>query len=540
MKQKTFERFLFVGLGMICLLSSGGTSCAQHRQDIHVIPAPAAVEMKKGHFLLGNDVKIVVQTHTKEIYDIASYLSSQGKLVSNLDIQIVESVEPGYSTIKLDIDTHAVKKESYRLQIHKKEILVVGASPSGLFYGIQTLLQLMDVPRRKANEFSVPCLDIQDEPTFAWRGMHLDVSRHFFPVAFIKKMIDMLAMQKMNVFHWHLTDDQGWRIEIKKYPRLTEIGSYREDTIPIVTSAGNTGEVSRVCGYYTQDEIRDVVSYAQSRYVTIVPEIEMPGHAVAALSAYPEFSCTGGPFKVYNQWGITEDVFCPGKDATFEFLENILNEVIELFPGPYIHIGGDECPKTRWKTCSLCQNRIREEKLKGESDLQSYFTKRIEKFVASRGKKLIGWDEILEGGLPERAAVMSWRGMKGGIEAARSGHDVVMTPTDYCYFDLYQAQKNEPKAQEGFLPLEKVYSFNPVPLTLPMPGRLHILGAQANVWTEYISTEQHAEYMIFPRLCAMAEVLWTPPGKQDFTSFRSRLPFYLNRLQKYHVSYRPL
>jgi hexosaminidase len=295
-----------------------------------------------------------------------------------------------------------------------------------------------------------------------------------------------------------------------------------------------------VGGYYTQDDIREVVEYAQIRFVTIIPEIEMPGHAVAALSAYPEYSCTGGPFCVYNHWGVSDDVFCPGKDQTFEFLENILGEVIDLFPGPYIHVGGDECPKTRWKVCPMCQKRIRDEHLEGEAALQSYFIKRIEKFVASRGKKLIGWDEILEGGLPERATVMSWRGTQGGIDAARSGHDVIMTPVNYCYLDQYQAQKNEPMAQEGFLPLEKVYAFNPIPLTLPMPGRLHILGGQACVWTEYIPTEQHAEYMIFPRLCAMAEVLWSPPGKQDYASFLIRLPFFLKRLQKYQVTFRAL
>jgi hexosaminidase len=307
------------------------------------------------------------------------------------------------------------------------------------------------------------------------------------------------------------------------------------------TETGQQFDGTRYGGFYTQEEIKEVIQYAQSRYITIVPEIEMPGHAVAVLAAYPEYSCTGGPFKVYTKWGISDDVFCAGKEGTFELLENILEEVTALFPGPYIHVGGDECPKTRWKACPDCQKRIKDNGLKDELELQSYFIKRMEKFIASKGKKIIGWDEILEGGLPERAAVMSWRGYAGGIEAAHAGHDVVMTPTDYCYFDYYQGpEKEEPLAIGGFLPLEKVYSFNPLPPLLEANGAKHILGAQANLWTEYITDEKKAEYMIFPRICAMAEILWTPKNLQDYTFFLFRMETYSKRLQKFNINFHPI
>jgi hexosaminidase len=373
--------------------------------------------------------------------------------------------------------------------------------------------------------------------------MHLDVCRHFFPVEFVKKMIDMLAVYKMNTFHWHLTDDQGWRIEIKKYPKLTEIGAWRDETmVGHYTENDQKFDGTRYGGFYTQEQIKDVVAYAGKRFITVVPEIEMPGHAVAALSAYPEFSCNGGPFKVYTKWGVSDDVYCAGKEETFKFLEDILEEVVALFPGQYIHIGGDECPKTRWKVCPTCQKRMKDEGLKNELELQSYFVKRIERFVASKGKKLIGWDEILEGGLPERATVMSWRGYEGGLEAARSGHDVVMTPGSHCYFDSYQSkdQTKEPLAIGGFLPLKKVYSFNPIPAELTPQEAKHILGAQANLWTEYITSEKQAEYMIFPRICAMAEILWSPKIKQDYRQFLTRLDGHLKRLQKDNINYRPL
>jgi len=375
---------------------------------------------------------------------------------------------------------------------------------------------------------SLPQVHIVDKPRFRWRGVHLDSSRHFFPKEWVKRLIDLAAYYKLNTFHWHLTDDQGWRLEIKKYPRLTEVGAWRRETMEDGEPYG---------GFYTQEEVKEIVDYARRRFITIVPEVEMPGHCLAALAAYPELSCTGGPFKVGTEWGVMNDVFCAGSEETFAFLENVLAEVIELFPGEFIHIGGDEVPKLRWKNCLRCQARIKAEGLKDESELQSYFIKRIEAFLNSRGRRLIGWDEILEGGLAPRATVMSWRGVTGGIEAARSGHDVVMTPTSHCYFDYYQGRVDEPKAIGGFLPVDKVYSYEPIPAGLKPEEAAHILGAQANLWTEYIATPEHAEYMLFPRLWALAEVVWSPKEK-NWADFENRLRAHYDRLALRGVNYR--
>ncbi len=523
------------------MISIEGLSFAQNTKELNIIPAPANVDYKNGHFNFNNKVQIVVLSTDKEIQAIAIYCKNQIRILNNIDLPVDTSVKKDKNSILLKTGYTAANKEAYSITVNKKQIIINGAGPAGLFYGVQSLLQLIYPSQVNGSEVRIPSMEIYDAPNFAWRGMHLDVCRHFFPVSFIKTMIDMLALHKMNILHWHLTDDQGWRIEIKKYPKLTAIGGFRDETMKgHYPEDENKFDGIRYGGFYTQDEIKEVVNYAKTRYVTIVPEIEMPGHSVAALSAYPEFSCTGGPFKVYTRWGISEDVFCPGKDETFKFLEYILDEVIDLFPGPYIHVGGDECPKTRWKACPYCQKRIKDEGLKDETALQSYFVGRIESYLSSKGKTLIGWDEIADGDIPARAIIMSWRGSNGGIVAANAGHDVIMTPGDYCYFDQYQSLKKEPLAIGGLLPLDKVYSFNPIPLTLPVPGRYHIIGAQANVWTEYISDEQHAEYMIFPRLCAMAEVLWTPALKHNYNSFLNRLPYHLRRLQKYNVNYHPL
>ncbi|MDP4209042.1 MAG: beta-N-acetylhexosaminidase [Bacteroidota bacterium] len=515
---------------------------AQNTSASAIIPIPASINTEKGEFTLTSKTKIVVSDNNLATIETAKYLADQAKILCGLNLSIVTTSKSVKNSIVLNTKASG-KKESYHLKVGKKNIVISGADQSGLFYGVQTLLQMISSAAENSPKIVIACADINDEPSFTWRGMHLDVSRHFFPVEFVKKMIDMLAMYKINTFHWHLTDDQGWRIEIKKYPKLTEIGGWRDKTmIGHYTENDQKFDSTRYGGFYTQEQIKDVVTYAQKRYITVVPEIEMPGHAVAALSAYPQFSCTGGSFKTYTKWGVSDDVYCAGKEETFSFLEDILDEVVALFPGQYIHIGGDECPKTRWKACPACQKRIKDEGLKNELELQSYFVKRIEKFIVSKGKKLIGWDEILEGGLPERAAVMSWRGYEGGVEAAHTGHDVVMTPGGYCYFDHYQSQDqtNEPLAFGGFLPLEKVYSFSPVPPELSAEEAKHILGAQANVWTEYIPTEKQAEYMIFPRICAMSEILWSPKAKQDYTQFLSRLNGNLKRLQKAGINYRPL
>lgn len=418
----------------------------------------------------------------------------------------------------------------YSLQVGDQGVRVLATEKKGIFYGIQSLLQLVRVD--STNHLSIQQTSIQgDYPRFAWRGMHLDVCRHFFPVEFIKRYIDLLALHKMNVFHWHLTDDQGWRIEIKQFPKLTSIGGWR-NTSMIGHYSENRFDSVRYGGFYTQAEIAEVVQYATERHITVVPEIEMPGHAMAALSAYPEFSCTGGPFTVPGKWGVFDDVFC-AKDETFQFLEKILDEVSSLFPSKYIHIGGDECPKTRWKTCKNCQKRIKDEKLKDEHELQSYFIQRIEKYLNAKGKQVIGWDEILEGGLAPNAAVMSWRGTEGGIAAAQLKHPVVMTPGSHCYFDHYQGDARlEPIAIGGFTPLEKVYQFDPIPATLKADEAQYILGAQANVWTEYILNEQHVEYMAMPRMAAMAEVLWTYPAKRDYADFFRRIEILCNLYQK--------
>src|SRR4030095_6565101 len=371
--------------------------------------------------------------------------------------------------------------------------------------------------------------------------MHLDVGRHFMPVEFVKKYIDLLAYYKMNYFHWHLTEDQGWRIEIKKYPKLQEIAAWRDETlIGHYSDQPVQYDGLRYGGYYTQEEIKDVVKYAEDRFVTIIPEIEMPGHSQAALAAYPELACTPGPFKVATSWGVFEDVFCP-YDTTFSFLQDVLDEVVSLFPSKYIHIGGDECPKTRWEHSAFCQALMKKEGLKNTHELQSYFIQRIEKYLNSKGKSIIGWDEILEGGLAPDATVMSWRGMQGGIDAAKAGHDVIMTPGDYCYFDRYQSEPSEePLAIGGLLKLEKVYAFDPVPAELSSDEARHILGGQGNVWTEYIDTPEKVEYMVYPRAIALAEVLWTPSARKSWLDFTKRLTQHLDRLDGMHVNYAKL
>ena len=422
----------------------------------------------------------------------------------------------------------------YSLSTSPEGIIISATSRTGIFYGIQSLVQVLEY---NTGSFSVPDFKIQgDFPGLAWRGMHLDVCRHFFSVDFVKRYIDLLAAHKMNRFHWHLTEDQGWRIEIKKYPKLTEIGAWRNGSM-VGHYKDQTFDSIRYGGFYTQDQIRDVVAYAAQRHITVVPEIEMPGHALAALTAYPAFSCTGGPFEVAKSWGVFDDVYCP-KEATFEFLENILDEVCALFPGEYIHIGGDECPKIRWKECANCQQKMKENGLIDEHELQSYFIQRIEKYLNSKGKKIIGWDEILEGGLAPNAAVMSWRGEEGGIAAAKQNHYVVMSPGSHCYFDHYQGDKTkEPIAIGGFTPLEKVYSYQPIPASLDVNQRMYILGAQANLWTEYITSEAQAEYMVLPRMSALAEVLWSGNEDRNFEDFKKRLSPFLVKLEKrgYHV-----
>ncbi|MBK8711691.1 MAG: family 20 glycosylhydrolase [Niastella sp.] len=423
---------------------------------------------------------------------------------------------------------------AYELQVADHSILISSGNSTGIFYGLQTLLQLL--PPEKMDACDIAGILIKDKPRFAYRGMHLDVARHFSSAAFVKKYIDYLAMHKYNNFHWHLTDDQGWRIEIKKYPLLTSVGGCRAETL-VGRYGSDLYDNTPYCGFYTQQQIKEIVAYATARHINVIPEIEMPGHAMAALASYPYLGCTKGPYKTFETWGVIEDVFCAGNDSTFHFLEDVLTEVMALFPSKYIHIGGDECPKERWKHCVQCQKRIKDNHLKDEFALQSYFIQRIEKFINKNGRSIIGWDEILEGGLAPNATVMSWRGEQGGIEAAKQKHNVIMTPGEWCYFDHSQSLNEDSITIGGYVPLEKVYGYEPIPASLK-PDEIHyILGAQANLWTEYITNPKKIEYMIFPRMTALSEVLWSPKASRNWDSFEDRIPQLMKRYKLWGANY---
>ena len=435
--------------------------------------------------------------------------------------------------------------ESYRLDVTRRGVAITAPRPAGLFYGLQTLRALLEAERARtsagtsAATVSLRGVHVADAPRFSYRGLHLDVGRHFMPVSFVKRYIDLMSRYKYNTFHWHLTEDQGWRIEIKKYPRLTQVGGCRKETQLGRSRGAAVGDSIRYCGSYTQDEVRDVVAYAKSHYITVIPEIEMPGHSKAALTAYPELGCGPGPYEVRTTWGVDENIFCP-KEETFTFLENVLTEVMALFPSTYIHIGGDEAPKTVWQASPIAQAVIKRENLKDEHELQSYFIRRMEKFLNAHGRQLIGWDEILEGGLAPKATVMSWRGINGGIAAARQNHDVVMTPTSHTYFDYVQGDRRfEPTWTGSYLPIETVYAFEPtVPDSLTAEQAKHIIGTQGQLWTEYMYNTRDVEYMAYPRALALAEVAWSPKSGRDFESFRRRLLPRLLGLDRIGVNYR--
>jgi hexosaminidase len=497
-----------------------------------------------GNFSFSGKSAIIMSPLNPETRLSADYLARLVKNPSGIDLPVMEGDKPGRDRVFMVIDTAIRNREGYALSITPGRIIIRARTAAGLFYAVQSIRQLLPVEVEKpeiieGTTITLPACEIVDEPRFAYRGMHLDVGRHMFPVGAIKKYIDMLALHKINTFHWHLTEDQGWRVEILKYPLLTKVGAYREETlVGHFASSVQKYDGKPYGGYYTRDEIKDIVEYAGSRFVTVIPEIEMPGHSLAALAAYPALSCTGGPFKVATKWGIFEDVYCAGKEETFTFLEDVLSEVMDLFPGKYMHVGGDECPKARWEKCPLCQKRIKEEGLKDETGLQSYFIRRIEKFLASRGKKLIGWDEILEGGIAREATVMSWRGTEGGVAASRLNHDVIMTPCSHLYLDYYQADPaKEPLAIGGYTPLEKVYSFNPVPRGLSAEEETYIIGVQGNLWTEFISSVEHLEYMAYPRTFAVAETGWTPERLKDFNEFLSRLEALKKRYDVIGINY---
>ncbi|WP_294202609.1 family 20 glycosylhydrolase [uncultured Chryseobacterium sp.] len=517
------QRFL-----LICSVLLSGLFFAQNR--LNLIPYPQKVELLKGEFTIPGKFKLDQNISRLE----TEYFKKQIRDVFTFGIGKKETAHLVNVPFSAPSKRNPENEEKYAIEISPRQIVISSNTKQGYFLALQTLIQLF---RQYKDSGKIPAMKIEDEPKFAWRGMHLDVSRHFFTVEEVKQYIDYLAMYKLNTFHWHLTDDQGWRIEIKKYPKLTQIGSKRKESM-IGAYVDNTFDGKPYGPYfYTQDQIRDVVKYAQDRHITVVPEIEMPGHALAALSAYPELACTKGPFEPATKWGVFDDVFCP-KEETFIFLENVLNEVMQLFPSQYIHIGGDECPKTRWKECAHCQELIKKYNLKDEHGLQSYFIQRIEKYVNSKGRKIIGWDEILEGGLAPNAAVMSWTGIKGGVEAAKSGHFAVMTPGAYCYFDHYQGDPaTEPNAFGGFTPLDKVYSYQPVPEELNVTQSKYILGVQANLWTEYILDFKQVQYMIFPRMLALSEVAWGTSDAKNYKEFERRVINEFETLDKMSVHY---
>lgn len=526
--------------------------------EITIFPQPRHLESRNGSFTLNADTKIV----TSEV-KLGELLASYLRPATGFDLTVSEpSVDNplgGENSINLfleesdpedhifpnDDDMISHPSERYTLVVSSVGIVITAPNPQGLAYGIQTLRQLLP-PQIVGNElasdiaWTIPGVTIYDSPTFAWRGLHLDVCRHMFPVEFIKKFIDTMSFYKFNTFHWHLTEDQGWRIEIKKYPKLTEISSQRDET-PIPENR-HQGDGKPYGGIYTQDEVRDVVAYAAERHITVVPEIEMPGHSVAVLAAYPELGCVGEGYRVRTTWGIAEDVFCAGKDAVFEFLENVLTEVLDLFPSEFIHIGGDECPKVRWEVCPDCQARIKAEGLADEHELQSWFIRRIEGWLNEHGRRLVGWDEILEGGLALNATVMSWRGSQGGIDAANAGHDVIMSPNTYCYLDYYQGEdlESEPAAIGGYIPLKNAYQFKVIPDEIDPEKAHHILGGQGNIWTEYMPTSEQVEYMAYPRAIAIGEVLWTHPDSRDYDAFEARLKRHLPYLQALGIHYRPI
>lgn len=520
-------------------------SCHTEKEaDYQVIPLPQEVNLtQEAPFKLSGSVLIAYPENNALLKRNAEFLSeyirqSTGYAPKTKALADGEQVK---NAISLGLDPGIANKEGYTLATTSEGIQINGQTENGVFYGIQTLRKSIPAEAEGA-DILLPAGTIKDEPRFPYRGMHLDVGRHFFPIEFIKEYIDLLALHNMNTFHWHLTEDQGWRIEIKKYPKLTEIGSVRNRTV----IGKNTDEYDNTSygGFYTQEQAKELVKYAQERYITVIPEVDLPGHMLAALAAYPEMGCTGGPYEVCPRWGIFEDVICIGNEKSMQFLEDVMAEIIEIFPSKYIHIGGDEAPRTRWEKCPKCQARIKSEGLKAdkshtaEDRLQSYCMNRIEKFLNSKGRQIIGWDEILEGDVAPNATVMSWRGTSGGIKAAQLGHDVIMAPNVYCYFDYYQTAdtKDEPFGIGGYVPVEKVYSLDPTAsLTEEQAG--HILGVQANLWTEYIATTKHVEYMVLPRMAALAEVQWTQPEKKDYKDFSKRLARLMQMYQRDGLNY---
>ena len=522
---------------------------ASFSQTPLIVPQPVSVQVKKGFFTL--DKNTVIAAANEPDKRSAAVFNDFLQTQYGFTLPVKGKATKNYIRLSTRTFVKAPDKDAYRLSVSPDGAIIEGDTYAGTFYGLQSLIQLL--PLEKGNFLKVPCVAIQDAPRFGYRGLMLDACRHFFPVSFVKRYIDFIALHKMNYFHWHLTDDQGWRIEIKKYPELMTKSAYRNGTI-IGRYPGTGNDETRYGGYYTQDEVKDVVQYAADRHITVVPEIEMPGHASAAISAYPWLSCfPGQPTKttgaistkskedggkiVQETWGVFDDVFCAGKDSTFVFLQDVIDEILPLFPSKYIHVGGDESPKVHWKICPACQKRMKDEGLKDEHELQSYFIQRMERYINNRGRTIIGWDEILEGGLAPKAVVMSWRGETGGIEAAKQKHQVIMTPTTYAYFDYTQSQNEDSVTIGGYVPVEKVYNYEPIPKELTAQDAKYVLGAQANLWSEYLGNEPKVEYMIFPRLSALSEVLWTAKGQKSWPKFEQKIPVLFQRYDFWSINY---
>ena len=528
--------------------------------DYGVVPMPQRIEMQRGDpFVLDADVQILAG---EVLQQEASFLQVYLKELNGLSLPIVQKRQKKVNYIELTLSPKVTEPEGYVLTVNKKGITIAGESAAGVFYGIQTLRKSLFADSIVYSQ-NLPAVRITDAPRFPWRGMHLDCSRHFWSVDFVKKFIDLLALHNMNVFHWHLTDDQGWRIEIKKWPKLTEIGSQRSGTI--IGTNSDLDDNIPYGGFYTQAEARDIVRYAAERHITIVPEIDMPGHMLAALASYPELGCTGGPYQVGHYWGVYKDVLCIGNPKVYQFVEDVLTEIMNIFPSEVIHIGGDEAPSDRWQHCQKCNDAYLKDALEGRlgakdvlegrlgadttsvrempefslgSIYQGIFTRRVFNFLTSKMRRALGWDEILDGA-PQDAMIMSWRGTAPGAKAAEAGHDVVMAPTTHCYFDYQQVEDTqfEPSRCGGFIPIERVYSLDPAPDSLSVEARSHILGTQANLWAEYMINEQMVEYQALPRMSALAEVQWTQPEHKDYNAFLLHLTRFTSLFERYHYTY---